>query len=130
MIRRMIRSRTALWLACLCVALGATPAALRSVRAADGGVSPVDTLARSVERAEAVRAVKDLQHAYSHYAQIGLWSDLGSLFTDSGEAIYGDDDVKGRAAIADYNMTKFGGGKPGLPPGVVNSLFVEVPLVN
>ena len=27
-------------------------------------------------------------------------------------------------------MTKFGGGKPGLPPGVVNSLFVEVPLVN
>ena len=27
-------------------------------------------------------------------------------------------------------MTRFGGGKPGLPPGVVNNLFVEVPLVN
>ena len=38
--------------------------------------------------------------------------------------------MKGRAAIANYNMTTFGGGKPGLPPGVVNNLFVEVPLVN
>ena len=27
-------------------------------------------------------------------------------------------------------MDTIGGGKPGLPPGVVNSLFVEVPLVN
>ena len=65
--------------------------------AADSDVSPVDTLARNVERAEAIRAVKDLQYAYSHYAQFGLWTDLGSLFTDDGEAICGDDD-RARAA--------------------------------
>ena len=126
----MVTSRNALRLASVCVALCATPLALRVTGAADSGVSSVDTLARNVERAEAVRAVKDLQHAYSHYAQYGLWTDLGSLFTDNGEAIYGNDAIKGRAAIAQYNMTTFGGGKPGLPPGVVNSLFVEVPLVN
>ena len=87
-------------------------------------------LARSVERAEAIRAVKNLQYAYSHYAQFGLWTDLGSLFTDDGEAIYGSEAIKGPAAITTYNMNTFGGGKPGLPAGAVNSLFVEVPLVN
>ena len=130
MIRRMVTSRKALRLAGVVVALCAIPLALRAARAADSGASSVDTLARNVERAEAVRAVKDLQHAYSQYAQYGLWTDLGSLFTEDGEAIYGHDDIKGRAAIAQYNLTTFGGGKPGLPPGVVNSLFVEVPLVN
>jgi hypothetical protein len=122
----MVTSRNRNRLAWMFVALCSIPLVIR----ADSDVSPVDTLAREVERTEAVRAVKDLQHAYSQYAQYGLWTDLGSLFTDTGEAIYGSETVKGRAAIVDYNMTKFGGGKPGLPPGVVNSHFVEVPLVN
>ena len=126
----MATTRLTVWLACVCAALSATPLALRLAGAADSGVSPVDTLARNVERAEAIRAVKDLQHAYSQYAQYGLWTDLGWLFTDTGEAIYGDDVIKGRAAVANYHMTKFGGGTPGLPPGVVNSWFVEVPIVN
>ena len=101
-----------------------------AARAADSGVTPVDTLAREVDRAEAVRAVKNLQYAYSHYAQFGRWTELGSLFTDNGEAIWGAETVTGPAAIAKSNMTKLGGGKEGLPPGVVNNLFVEVPLVN
>src|SRR6185295_15170582 len=50
--------------------------------------------------------------------------------TDTGEAIYGDDVLKGRTAIATYHTSKFGGGKPGLPPGVVNSWLVDVPIVN
>lgn len=127
----MATTRKMAWLACVCLVLSATPLALRVAGAAAGsGGAPVDGLARDVERAEAVRAVKDLQHAYSQYAQYGLWTDLGSLFTESGEAIYGDEVVKGRTAIATYHTTKYGGGKPGLPPGVVNSWFVEVPIVN
>ena len=102
----------------------------RAAGAADSGVTPVDTLARDVERAEAIRAVKNLQYAYTQYAQFGLWAELGSLFTDNGETIWGDETIKGPADIVKYNMNKLGGGKPGLPPGVVNSLFVEVPLVN
>ena len=119
--------------ACAFLALLTIPLAGRAGRAPDSGGAAVDSLARDVERAESVRAVKDLQHAYSQYAQFGLWTDLGSLFTDTGEAIYSAadaDHLKGRAAIVQYNMTEFGAGKPGLPPGVVNSLFVEVPIVN
>jgi len=126
----MVTTRNSLRLACVCVALYVIPLAMRAAGAADSGVSPVDTLARDVERAEAVRAVKNVQYAYTHYAQFGLWTELGSLFTDDGETIWGDETVKGSAAIAKHNMNTIGGGKPGLPPGVVNSLFVEVPLVN
>jgi hypothetical protein len=126
----MVTSRNARRLVWMCVALCAIPLALRIVRAAEPGDSPVDRLARDVERAEAIRAVNNLQYAYSHYAQFGLWTDLGSLFTGDGEVIWGAETVKGAAAITKYNMDTFGGGKPGLPAGVVNSLFVDVPLVN
>jgi len=126
----MATTRKTVWLACVCLALAGTPLALGVAGAADSGASPVDTLARNVERAEAIRAVKNLQYAYSQYAQFGRWADLGALFTEEGQAIYGNDDIKGRAAITQYHTTAFGGGKAGLPPGVVNSHFVDVPLVN
>ena len=82
----MATTRTLLQLACLCVALSAASLA---VRAEDSGASKVDTLARDVERAEAIRAVKNLQYAYTHYAQFGLWTDLGALFADNGETDLG-----------------------------------------
>jgi hypothetical protein len=125
----MVTLRNPVRLVWMCVAVTVIPLALRT-RAADSGSSPLDTLARNVDRAEAIRAVKNLQYAYSHYAQFGLWSELGSLFSDDGEASYGGEAIKGRAAITTYNMNTFGGGKPGLPAGVVDNLFVEVPLVN
>jgi hypothetical protein len=112
------------------VALLAVLSGMRALRAADSDALTIDALARDVDRAEAIRAVKNLQYAYTHYAQFGLWSELGSLFAADGETIWGDVTVKGPAAIAKHNMEAIGGGKPGLPPGVVNSLFVEVPLVN
>jgi hypothetical protein len=125
----MVIIRTAVRLTCVCVALYATPIAFRALAAESGGAR-VDALARDVERAEAIRAVKNLQYAYSHYAQFGLWTELGSLFARDGELIWGDATSKGPGAIAQYNMNTFGGGKPGLPPGAANHLFVEVPLVN
>jgi len=126
----MATTRTLLQLACLGATLLAGSLALRAAGAEDSGVSTVDTLARDLERAEAIRAVKNLQYAYTHYAQFGLWTELGALFADTGEIVWGEATVKGPAAIAQHNLTTFGGGKPGLPPGVVNSLFVDVPLVN
>jgi hypothetical protein len=122
--------RTLLRLACVCVALYAAPLALGAAGAADSSASPLDTLAREVERAEAIRAVKNLQYAYSQYAQFGLWDDLGALFADDGEHIWGADTVKGPAGIAKAHATKFGEGKAGLPHGFMNSHFVETPLVN
>ena len=87
----MATTRTLLQLACLGATLLAGSLALRAAGAEDSGVSTVDTLARDLERAEAIRAVKNLQYAYSHYAQFGLWTELGSLFTSDGEVIWGED---------------------------------------
>jgi hypothetical protein len=122
--------RNSLRLAYMCVALYALPLVMHAARAGDSGVSAVDTLARDVDRAEAIRAVKNLQYAYSHYAQFGLWADLGALFSGNGEEMWGTETTKGPANIARHNMMTFGGGKPGLPVGAINNHFVEVPLVN
>jgi hypothetical protein len=116
--------------AALCAAVLAGRGAGGSAVAAGGTDTSIDSLARDVERTEAIRAVKNLQYAYTQYAQFGLWAELGSLFSQNGETIWGNEIVKGSAAIVKYHMDTFGGGKEGLPPGVVNSLFVEVPLVN
>jgi hypothetical protein len=98
--------------------------------AAESGVASLDALARDTERAEALRAVKNLQYAYAHYAQFGLWAEMGALFAADGETIWGDKTFKGPAAIAKYNRDTFGAGKQGLPAGVLNTLFIDVPLVN
>lgn len=99
-------------------------------RAADAASSPLDRVAREVERTEAIRAVRALQHSYSQYAQYGLWNDLGTLFSEDAEAIYGTETIRRRTAITQYHMSKFGAGRPGLPANVVNTHFVDVPLVN
>src|SRR5262245_18497935 len=38
-------------------------------------------LVAGVQAAEAIRASKRLEHSYSHYLELGLWSDLADLFT-------------------------------------------------
>jgi hypothetical protein len=113
----------------LCAALCAVSLAAVPARAAEAGLS-IDSLARDTERAEAIRAVKNLQYAYAQYAQYGLWAEMGALFAGNGEVIWGERTLKGPAAITKYNMDTFGAGKPGLPEGVMNTLFIEVPLVN
>ena len=60
----------------------ATACILLSVRA--GAQPSVDALARDVERAEAVRAVKTLQRTYAQYSQYGLWNEMAALFADDG----------------------------------------------
>ena len=126
----MATTRTLLQLASLGATLFALSLGLRAAGAEDASGARVDALARDLERAEAIRAVKNLQYAYSHYAQFGHWSELGALFAENGELVWGEQRVQGAAAIAQHNMKTLGGGKQGLPAGVVNSLFVEVPLVN
>src|SRR5262245_57045324 len=76
----------------------------------------VDRLALEVERAEAVRAVKELQYAYAQYAQFGLWNEMASLFAERAQFLNGKDTIQGRGAIGDF-FAKFGEGKPGLPAG-------------
>ncbi len=67
-------------------------AALVLVFAAAAQASPADisALARDVDRAESVRAVKDLQRTYAQYAQFGMWSPMAALFTADAVADFGE----------------------------------------
>ena len=38
-------------------------------------------LARDVERAEGIRAVKTLQRSFAQYGQFGLWNEMAGLFS-------------------------------------------------
>jgi hypothetical protein len=128
--RLMIKKSRETWLASLCATLFVLSISVPAAQAAQGGTTSVDALARDTERAEAIRAVKNLQYAYSHYAQFGLWAEMGALFAGSGEVIWGEKTIKGPAAIASYNRNTFGAGKQGLPAGAMNTLFIDVPLIN
>ncbi|HXC58880.1 MAG TPA: hypothetical protein VN645_06165 [Steroidobacteraceae bacterium] len=43
------------------------------------GDSAHDKLARDVDRAESMRAVKNLQRTYAQYSQYGLWNEMAQL---------------------------------------------------
>lgn len=90
----------------------------------------VAKLAVEVDRAEGVRAVKALQVAYAQYNQVGMWRETGALFSSKGEAIYGNDNVKGPVAIAAYLRKAFGVGQDGLAPGALNVEFAMTPVIN
>jgi hypothetical protein len=105
----------------------ATACMLLSIRA--GAESPVDALARDVERAEAVRAVKTLQRTYAQYSQFGLWNEMAALFADDATLTIGDDVATGRVAIAGW-FTARGGGRQGLAPGAIHTQLVDGPVVN
>jgi hypothetical protein len=121
--------RNPMRLVLLCAALSATSIFVPAALAAEAEAPAIDALARDTERVEAIRAVKNLQYAYAHFAQFGLWGEMGALFAGNGEVIWGEKTFKGPAAIAKYNMDAFGAGKPGLPAGVMNTMFIDVPLV-
>src|ERR1700733_8689415 len=87
-------------------------------------------LSLEVQRAEDIRAVKKLEISWAQYVQFGLWSQAASLFTENAEAIYGGDDLKGRAAIGNYFLTMWGNGREGLPAGGLHTVLDDCPVVN
>ena len=73
--------------------------------AADPGAPQLDAGLRA---AEAVRAVKRLQHTYTFYLNDGLWTDAADLFTANATAQFGTDTVNGRDALRQYLMGRAG----------------------
>jgi hypothetical protein len=86
-------------------------------------------LEAGVQAAESVRAVKRLQHAYAHYQEAGLWSDLADLFTADGVGQFPGREVKGRAALRGYFMEESGRKQPGLAAGQMNIHLIMQPIV-
>ena len=90
----------------------------------------LDELARDVDRAESMRAVKNLQRTYAQYSQYGLWNEMGDLFARDATYIFDDETVKGRKAIADYLTSHEGSGQQGLQPGAIHAQIIDHPVVN
>ncbi len=117
-----VRGRRLLRRFLLAGALAFAPAAHAAPRA-------LAVLARDVDRAESVRAVKDVQRTYAQYVQFGLWREAAALFTQGGVANFGEGaDIRGRAAVAKALIAQ--SGKAGLNPGQFNTQLIEEPLVN
>ena len=100
-----------------------------------GSESGVDTLAAHfselesmVERAEAIRAIKRLQCAYGQYAEFGLWDDLADLFASDGIGHYPAGDLR-KEEIRRLFLRDIGGGKPGLPEGLLYPHIMLQPVI-
>ena len=90
----------------------------------------INALARNVERAEGVRAVKTLQRSFAQYGQFGLWNEMAGLFSADAVYVWGDDKANGAKAIGDFLARKYGNGKQGLEPGAVHAALIEQSVVD
>ena len=95
-------------------------AAAATVRGADPDLSllqqRVERLEALAQRVEALSAVKRLQHAYGHYAELGLWHDFADLFADTGIGYYTQGALD-RDGIRKLFLNDVGGGQVGLKDG-------------
>lgn len=111
------------WLLCAGLCALAIPS-----QAQDG--TDLARLARDVDRAQAIRDIRDLGGSYAQYSQFGMWNDMAGLFADKAEFIDGDVDLHGRPAIQAYMLKKFGGGRDGLAKGGVATRLEFTPVIN
>ncbi len=88
----------------------------------------VDRLEALVERVEAVSAIKRLQHAYGHYAELGLWHDFADLFADTGIGHYTQGALN-REGIRSLFLKDVGGGRLGLADGRIYPHISMQPVV-
>ena len=94
-----------------------------------GAARDLSVLTRDVDRAESVRAVKDVQRTYAQYVQFGLWREAAALFAADGVADFGEGpEIRGRAAVTKALVEQ--SGKEGLKPGQFHTQLIEEPLVN
>jgi hypothetical protein len=76
----------------------------------------IDRLEALTDRVEAISAIKRLQYAYGHYAELGLWHDFADLFADTGIGHYTTGALN-REQIRELFLKEVGGGRLGLADG-------------
>jgi hypothetical protein len=89
----------------------------------------IDRLEAAVLAEEGIRAVKRLQHTFSHYLDSGLWSDLADLFTEDASGEFHTVTVAGKKNLRKHFMDQAGRTTPGLARGQLNLHFVLQPIV-
>ena len=71
-------------------------------------------LENSLHKAQAIHDIKRLQYSYAHYAELGLWYDLGDLFATNGVAHYAQGDFRGPESLRKFYLQELGRGQLGL----------------
>src|SRR5215471_20346971 len=118
--------------------LGATSCFLAIHTAAQ--IAPADNLAAiqvrmaqlegDLHKAQAIRDIKRLQYSYAHYAESGLWFDLGDLFAANGVAHYNQGDYKGPESLRKFYLQELGRGQMGLADGRIYPHIMIQPVVS
>lgn len=88
----------------------------------------IDRIDSELRSAEAIRAIKRLQYAYGHYAELGLWHDLADLFADKGVGHYPAGDL-GKEDIRKLFLQDVGKGKLGLGEGIFYPHIMLQPVI-
>ena len=88
----------------------------------------IGRLEARTERVEALSAIKRLQHAYGHYAELGLWHDFADLFADTGIGYYTQGALD-REGIRSLFLKDVGGGRLGLVDGRIYPHISMQPVV-
>src|SRR5262245_14522010 len=132
MIERLLKTSTLLTLivAAGCfLAMGATA----QIAPADGLAAIQDRMAQlenDLHKARATRDIKRLQYSYAHYAELGLWFDLGDLFAANGVAHYAQGDFRGPESLRKFYLQELGRGQLGLAEGRIYPHIMIQPVVN
>jgi hypothetical protein len=86
-------------------------------------------LESDLHRARAIRDIKRLQYSYAHYAELGLWLDLGDLFATEGVAHYAQGDFRGPESLRKFYLQELGRGQLGLAEGRIYPHIMIQPVV-
>jgi hypothetical protein len=102
-------------------------------------VAPNDSLAAisvrmtqledELHKAQAIREIKRLQYSYAHYAELGLWYDLGDLFAENGVAHYAQGDFRSPESLRKFYLQELGRGQMGLADGRIYPHIMIQPVV-
>src|SRR5262245_18823176 len=82
-----------------------------------------------LHKAQAIRDIKRLQYSYAHYAESGLWLDLGDLFAANGVAHYAQGDFRGPESLRKFYLQELGRGQLGLAEGRIYPHIMIQPVV-
>ena len=87
------------------------------------------SLKTALHKAQAIRDIKRLQYSYAHYAESGLWLDLGDLFATNGVAHYAQGDFRGPESLRKFYLQELGRGQLGLAEGRIYPHIMIQPVV-
>ena len=88
----------------------------------------LNSLARDVERLEAIREVKDATATFAQLAQFGRWNNMTAMFTEDG-ILQWDKTIVKKPKIESWLKTD-AAGMDGINPGSLDTMVAATPLIN